>query len=189
MYGFDALNHSIRRRHRPWALHGTESPLDMSVVGFNSIIGVSFGPSSTPLQNALRLANLESLPGRSGTGPCTADVEFDCPDSIEPSAETFWPPHDLAFPINRSPQCRRGCLPRGTDTPTGSRSERRFRPYARWWSCISAFLAIGDRSSDRTFDTNARPSCDPPSSCVRPSFPRRCAGLTKSVSTSGHKLQ
>jgi hypothetical protein len=52
--------------------------------------------------NALRFANLESLSGRSGTGPCTAPVEFDCPDSIEPSAETFWPPHDLAFPTNRS---------------------------------------------------------------------------------------
>src|SRR5438309_6134704 len=40
--------------------------------------------------SALRLANLESLRGRSGTRPCTAGVEFDGPDSIEPSAETFW---------------------------------------------------------------------------------------------------
>src|SRR5947209_15599556 len=85
----------------------------------------------TSAVSALRLANLESLRGRSGTRPCTAGVEFDGPDSIEPSAETFWPPHDLVFPTNRSPRCRRGCRPHGTDTPTGRRPERRFRPYAR----------------------------------------------------------
>jgi hypothetical protein len=50
VYGLDALNHSMRRRHRPWTLHGPESPFDVAVVRFNSIVGVSFGPLSTPLR-------------------------------------------------------------------------------------------------------------------------------------------
>jgi hypothetical protein len=50
VYSFDALNQSTRRQQRPWALHGTESPLDMPVIRFNSIVGVLFGSSPTPLR-------------------------------------------------------------------------------------------------------------------------------------------
>ena len=139
--------------------------------------------------NVLRPANLESPRDRSGIGPCIAGVACGCPDWITPSGKTFWLPHSLAFPTNRSRPCHHGCPPHGTDTPTGRQSERRSRPNARSLWCISAFLVDGGRSSDRTFGTNARPLCGRPIGRVRPSFPRRCEGLAKSVSTNGRNWQ
>ena len=53
---FDSLNHRPCRRHRPRSLHGSESPFDVPMVGFDSVIAVaSSGPPAIAVQLPFRL--------------------------------------------------------------------------------------------------------------------------------------
>ena len=63
LHRLDSRNHRPRRRHRSWPLHGAQSTLHVSVIGFDAIIRIT---ASSLTARTMQLALALQLPNRGG---------------------------------------------------------------------------------------------------------------------------
>src|SRR5262245_47325174 len=100
--GFGPLNH-CPRRCGPWSLHGTQPPLNVTVIGFDTVIAVATRSlTATPRYMTIGLEAHEWPLDNSAVRRARQRAAVGSRSSPMPCAGTAWRPHGRVFRTGRN---------------------------------------------------------------------------------------